>query len=330
MCRATPSRLRSNNWRPKAMSAFPPGAGRRSPKACRSMAARRRRKQAASPAERLPLSPWARGLQRAIWPPVYDTRPRPFQPGLADEREFPHELWSRCLRRAARNALSRRDRTLNHPPLQQALLAHLAVHRGIKAKPSQILIVPTAQAGLAMIANVLLSRGDHAWIESPGYGGAHVALQAAGAVVTAIPLDRTRHHGSRPQARAAPDLRHPVASISDRADDADRPPARTHSLRRRGRAHLLSKTTMTASFITKRVPSPRCRGSRRRAAPSISAPFRNRPMPISVSAMSWCPNRWSRPSNWRSATWDCWRRSRRRMRWPSSSRPAPISRICAG
>jgi GntR family transcriptional regulator / MocR family aminotransferase len=146
-------------------------------------------KGARLPAERPPLSSWARGLQRAIWPPAYDIRPRPFQPGLADEREFPHDLWSRCLRRAARNALSRRDRAINHPPLQEALLAHLAVHRGIKAKPGQILIVPTAQAGFAMIANALLQRGDHAWIESPGYGGAHVALQAAGAVVAAIPLD---------------------------------------------------------------------------------------------------------------------------------------------
>ena len=141
------------------------------------------------PAERLPLSSWARGLQRATWPPVYDIRPRPFQSGLADEREFPHDLWSRCLRRAARNALSRRDRAANHPPLQEALLAHLAVHRGIKAKPNQILIVPTAQAGFAMVANALLERGDHAWIESPGYGGAEVAMQAAGAVVAAIPLD---------------------------------------------------------------------------------------------------------------------------------------------
>jgi GntR family transcriptional regulator/MocR family aminotransferase len=155
------------------------------------------------PAERLPLSSWARGLQRASWPPVYDIRPRPFQPGLADEREFPHDLWSRCLRRAARNALSRRDRAINHPPLQEALLAHLAVHRGIKARPDQILIVPTAQAGLAMIANALLQRGDHAWIESPGYGGAHVALQAAGAFVAAIPLDehgitvRARKHAPR-------------------------------------------------------------------------------------------------------------------------------------
>jgi GntR family transcriptional regulator/MocR family aminotransferase len=140
-------------------------------------------------AGRLKLSSWARGLHITNWPPVHAGRPRPFQPGLADEREFPHDLWSRHLRRAARNALSRRDRSINHPPLQQALLQHLAVHRGIKAKPAQILIVPTAQAGLTVVANALLERGDHAWIESPGYGGAHIALRAAGAIVSAIPLD---------------------------------------------------------------------------------------------------------------------------------------------
>jgi GntR family transcriptional regulator/MocR family aminotransferase len=140
-------------------------------------------------AGRLKLSSWARSLHITNWPPVHAGRPRPFQPGLADEREFPHDLWSRHLRRAARSALSRHDRSINHPPLQQALLQHLAVHRGIKAKPAQILIVPTAQAGIALIATALLERGDHAWIESPGYGGAHVALRAAGAIVSAIPLD---------------------------------------------------------------------------------------------------------------------------------------------
>ncbi|XSC48556.1 PLP-dependent aminotransferase family protein [Bradyrhizobium sp. RDT10] len=140
-------------------------------------------------AGRLKPSSWARGLHITNWPPVHAGRPRPFQPGLADEREFPHDLWSRHLRRAARNALSRRDRSINHPPLQQALLQHLAVHRGIKAKQGQILIVPTAQAGLTLVANALLERSDHAWIESPGYGGAHVALRAAGAIVSAIPLD---------------------------------------------------------------------------------------------------------------------------------------------
>jgi GntR family transcriptional regulator/MocR family aminotransferase len=138
---------------------------------------------------RIRVSAWASSLQRSIWPPIHKERPRPFQPGLADEREFPHDEWSRCLRRAARNAPLRRDRPINHRPLQEALLRHLVVHRGIKAVASQILFVPTAQAGLALVANALLEPGDHAWVESPGYGGANVAFQAAGAIVSAIPLD---------------------------------------------------------------------------------------------------------------------------------------------
>ncbi|MET0675968.1 MAG: PLP-dependent aminotransferase family protein [Bradyrhizobium sp.] len=140
-------------------------------------------------AAKIKLSSWASSLPRSVWPPIHKERPRAFQPGLADEREFPHDAWSRCLRRAARNAPLHRDRPINHPPLQEALLEHLAVHRGIKAVAKQILFVPTAQAGLALIANALLEPGDRAWVESPGYGGADVAFRAAGAEVTAIPLD---------------------------------------------------------------------------------------------------------------------------------------------
>ncbi|WP_311968098.1 MocR-like pyridoxine biosynthesis transcription factor PdxR [Bradyrhizobium archetypum] len=138
---------------------------------------------------RISVSAWASSLHRANWPPLHAGRPRPFQPGLADEREFAHDEWSRYLRRAARNALLRRDRPINHPPLQQALLRHLAVHRGIKAEASQVLIVPTAQAGLTLTAMAMLEPGDHAWIESPGYGGANAAFHAASAIVSAIPLD---------------------------------------------------------------------------------------------------------------------------------------------
>ena len=59
------------------------------------------------------------------------------------------------------------------------------------SRPSrgQILIVPTAQAGIALVAAALLEPGDHAWVESPGYGGAYVAFKAAGAIVSAMPLD---------------------------------------------------------------------------------------------------------------------------------------------
>lgn len=142
-----------------------------------------------SASARISLSAWAGSLQRSVWPPIHKERPRPFQPGLADEREFPHDEWSRCLRRAARNAPLRRDRPINHPPLQEALLGHLVAHRGIKAKARQILFLPTAQAGLALIAKALLEPDDHAWVESPGYAGANVAFEAAGAIISAIPLD---------------------------------------------------------------------------------------------------------------------------------------------
>ena len=138
---------------------------------------------------RLKMSSWARSLPHTNWPPVYPERPRAFQPGLADEREFPHEIWARCLRRAASHALRQRDRGPNEARLQQALLGHVTEHRGIRAKPEQVIVLPTAQSAIALIASVMIEAGDIAWIESPGYGGALAALRAANADVIGMPID---------------------------------------------------------------------------------------------------------------------------------------------
>src|SRR5260370_24642023 len=119
----------------------------------------------------LRVSPWARSLRNASWPPIYRGRPRPFQPGLADEREFPHDIWARCLRRAARSAPVRGDRSHNCAALQEALQQHLAEHRGVKATPGQIIIVPSAQAGIALIAKVMIGAGGLARVERPGDRG---------------------------------------------------------------------------------------------------------------------------------------------------------------
>lgn len=135
------------------------------------------------------LSTWAAQLSHANWPPVYPGRPRAFQPGLADEREFPHDIWARCLRRAAANALRQKDRTPNDPRLQAALLAHIAEARGIRAKAEQVIVLPSAQSAVALIARVMIDAGDVAWIESPGYGGARAALRSANAEVAGMPMD---------------------------------------------------------------------------------------------------------------------------------------------
>jgi GntR family transcriptional regulator/MocR family aminotransferase len=149
----------------------------------------RRGEGSPSRASKFRLSPWAGRLPRTNWPPVYPERPRAFQPGLADEREFPHEIWARCLRRAAGNALRQKNRTHNDPRLQEALLTHIAQDRGIRAKAEQVIVLPSAQSAIALVAKVLLDAGDVAWIESPGYGGALSALQSANAEIVGQPLD---------------------------------------------------------------------------------------------------------------------------------------------
>jgi GntR family transcriptional regulator / MocR family aminotransferase len=137
----------------------------------------------------LRISRWAERLRNADWPFVSEGEPRPFVPGLADGRAFPHDIWARCLRRAARNALAPDTAALNRASLQAALLRHLVEHRGVRAEARQIIIMPSAQASIEFIARVLLDAGDIAWLESPGYGGARAALAAAGAVVHGVGLD---------------------------------------------------------------------------------------------------------------------------------------------
>lgn len=137
----------------------------------------------------LRLSLWARSVAKAEWPFVGEGTARPFAPGLADARAFPHDLWGRCLRRAARNA-DRRGGPQNRASLQAALARHLIEHRGVKTEPRQIIVTPSAQAAIELIARLTLDAGDLAWLENPGYGGARVALEAVGARVVGVPLDR--------------------------------------------------------------------------------------------------------------------------------------------
>ncbi|MGF6531474.1 GntR family transcriptional regulator/MocR family aminotransferase [Paraburkholderia sp. GAS206C] len=136
------------------------------------------------------MSRWAQQIGRSDWPFTEQGRPRPFVPCLADAREFPHAIWGRCLRTAARYALPRRNMACNRFELQKGLLHHLVEYRGVNADAQQVFLMPTAQAAIALIARVVLDPGEVAWIESPGYGGARAAFEAAGATVQGIALDQ--------------------------------------------------------------------------------------------------------------------------------------------
>ncbi|MBH5400116.1 PLP-dependent aminotransferase family protein [Bradyrhizobium sp. CNPSo 4010] len=140
-------------------------------------------------AGRLRLSSWASKLQKTDWPMSYQAPFKPLRPGHGDAREFPNDIWGRCLRRSAVGAARRELGTVNRPRLREALAHYLATSRGVRADADQILILPSAQAALTLIATAVITPGDEVWIEDPGYPGAAAAFRAAGARATGIALD---------------------------------------------------------------------------------------------------------------------------------------------
>jgi GntR family transcriptional regulator/MocR family aminotransferase len=149
------------------------------------------------------LSPWAARLRETDWPMSYLAPLRPLRPGHGDAREFPTEIWARCLRRSAVRAAKRELGPVNRPRLREALAHYLATSRGVRAAAQQILILPSAQAALSLIAAALIAPGDEVRVEDPGYPGAAAAFRAAGAQVTGIALDG---QGMQRIAGAAPRL----------------------------------------------------------------------------------------------------------------------------
>ncbi|MFB9262086.1 PLP-dependent aminotransferase family protein [Bradyrhizobium erythrophlei] len=164
------------------------------------------------------LAPWALRLEDVGWPMSYQAEFRPLRAGLADAREFPHEIWARCLRRSA---LRRRfnDQTLvNRPSLRQALCDYLETGRGVRAEANQILILPTAQAALTLVTATTITPGDTVWTEDPGYPGAAAAFRAAGAKVVGIRLDqwgmtRARQTRAPKLIFATPSHQHPTGRV---------------------------------------------------------------------------------------------------------------------
>jgi GntR family transcriptional regulator/MocR family aminotransferase len=61
--------------------------------------------------------------------------------------------------------------------------------RGTSCDPEQVLVVAGAQRGIDLVFHLLLDVGDVAWIEDPGYPGAHSALLSAGASAMCMPVD---------------------------------------------------------------------------------------------------------------------------------------------
>ncbi|MCV6601851.1 MAG: PLP-dependent aminotransferase family protein [Cohaesibacter sp.] len=127
-----------------------------------------------------------------------------FQPGLPELRSFPHDLWARHLRRAARHMQLHPDMGgYGHysgvPDLQQAIIEHVRLARGVVAEPEQVLVLSSAQAALDLVCRLLLDAGDPAMMEEPGYSGALAAFRGAQADLRPLRLDDEAPFANLPQ-----------------------------------------------------------------------------------------------------------------------------------
>ena len=117
---------------------------------------------------------------------------RPFRASTPALDAFPRRLWARLVARHAR-ALTPAHMAYGDPrgvaALRAAVAEYLRTARGVRCEAEQVLIVPGSQAALRLCATVLLTRGDRAAVEEPGYPGAHAALTATGATLAPVPVD---------------------------------------------------------------------------------------------------------------------------------------------
>jgi GntR family transcriptional regulator/MocR family aminotransferase len=120
----------------------------------------------------------------------------PLTPGVPDLASFPSAVWGRLLAARARRMPAADlgyGAPLGLPGLTEAILAHIAVSRGVVAEPDQLVLFPSTRSAIALLARLAL-RGQpagaaQAWVEDPGYTNAQQILREAGATLLPVPVD---------------------------------------------------------------------------------------------------------------------------------------------
>ncbi len=116
----------------------------------------------------------------------------PFQTGVPAQDAFPTKMWTSLLGRAVRNDAmtpTTYPDPRGHPDLRTQIAAYLAVARGIRCVPDQVVITACYRAGLALTLQVVGAAGQRAWMEEPGYPITRMGLEMARVAPVAVPVD---------------------------------------------------------------------------------------------------------------------------------------------
>jgi GntR family transcriptional regulator/MocR family aminotransferase len=118
--------------------------------------------------------------------------PRPFRIGVPAVDLFPVRLWAQLAHRRYQSVTAAQldyGDVAGLLALREAIADHVQTARGTQCSADQLLVVAGAEQGLDLICRMLLDPGDRAWMEEPGYSGAHSALRAAGARILPVRVD---------------------------------------------------------------------------------------------------------------------------------------------
>ena len=115
----------------------------------------------------------------------------PFELGVPAHDAFPRRLWGQLTgRRWRRGDVDLGElEPAGEASLRAAIAEYLATARGVRCTADQVFVLNGAQQALHLVAQLLLDPGDRVWIEEPGYVGARVAFESAGARLVPVPVD---------------------------------------------------------------------------------------------------------------------------------------------
>jgi GntR family transcriptional regulator / MocR family aminotransferase len=118
------------------------------------------------------------------------------QPGISWAEGIEPAAWRRAWRQAGAHLPSRWPDPHGLPELRAEIAAYLRRSRGLAVTPAHVLVTQGVSSGLALLADALLTPGDKAGIEEPGYATGREVLRRAGARVVPCRVDA---HGILPE-----------------------------------------------------------------------------------------------------------------------------------
>jgi GntR family transcriptional regulator/MocR family aminotransferase len=110
-----------------------------------------------------------------------------------DARNFPFPLWARCLAKAWRRpepSLLQDQHPGGYEPLRRSLSHYLYMTRGVYCSPAQIVITAGQRDSLSLISKALMQRGDHVYMENPGYPLQRQVVNSLGLTAQWLEVDK--------------------------------------------------------------------------------------------------------------------------------------------